>query len=109
MQAGARNKRIALLRAAVSTDDYGGRETSWATLATVWAEHMPASDGERIRAAQLGATLTDRFRILKAPAWADLNPKDQVDYAGRRYAIEAVKPIENDVGLEITATARADA
>ncbi len=108
MKAGARNKRIILLRAAVSTDDYGGRETSWDVLATVWAEHMPASDGERIRAAQLGATLTDRFRILKGPAWADLNPKDQLDYAGRRYGIEAVKPFEDDVGFEITATARAD-
>jgi SPP1 family predicted phage head-tail adaptor len=108
MRAGDRNRRIVLRRAANATDDYGGRITIWATLATVWAEHLPLSDGERVRAAQMGATATDRFRILKGGTWADINAQDQLVFAGRAYAIDGVKPIENGVGLEITATARSD-
>ena len=108
MRAGDRNRRIVLRRAVTSTDDYGGRVTVWATLATVWAEHLAISDGERVRAAQMGASATDRFRILKGGAWADLNAQDQLIFAGRTYAIDGVKPIENGVGLEITATSRSD-
>lgn len=108
MRAGARNRRIDLRRAVVTTDDYGGQLTVWGLLASVWAEHMPVSDGERVRAAVLGASLTDRFRILKAGAWADLNGKDQLVFAGRTYAIEGVKLIEDGVGLEITAVAQSD-
>ena len=108
MRAGDRNRRIVLRRAANATDDYGGRVTVWANLATVWAQHLPLSDGERVRAAQMGATASDRFRILKGGAWADLDAQDQLIFAGRTYAIDGVKPIENGVGLEITATARSD-
>lgn len=108
MRAGDRNRRIALRRAANSTDDYGGRVSLWTTLATVWAQHLPLSDGERVRAAQMGASATDRFRILKGTTWSDLNAQDQLTFAGRTYAIDGVKPIENGVGLEITATARSD-
>ena len=108
MRAGDRNRRIVLRRAANATDDYGGRVSLWTTLATVWAQHLPLSDGERVRAAQAGASATDRFRILKGTAWADLNAQDQLTFAGRTYAIDGVKPIENGVGLEITATARSD-
>ena len=108
MRAGDRNRRIVLRRAANATDDYGGRVTVWTTLATVWAEHLAISDGERLRAAQMGASATDRFRVLKGAAWADLSAQDQLTFAGRTYAIDGVKPIENGVGLEITATARSD-
>ncbi len=108
MRAGDRNRRIVLRRAANATDDYGGRVTVWTTLATVWAQHLAISDGERLRGAQLGASATDRFRILTGGAWADLNAQDQLIFTGRTYAIDGVKPIENGVGLEITATARSD-
>ena len=83
MRAGDRNRRIVLRRAANATDDYGGRVTIWANLATVWAQHLPLSDGERVRAAQMGATATDRFRVLKGGAWADLTdaPPERADAA----------------------------
>lgn len=97
-----------LRRAAISTDDYGGRSTDWVDLASVWAEHKPVSDGEQRRAMQVGSQLTDRFVILFAIAWADLNSKDQLTFAGRTYAIDGVKLVDDGRQLEITAVARSD-
>jgi SPP1 family predicted phage head-tail adaptor len=111
MRAGARSHRLTIWRAATAVDELGQRFSEWYELATLWAERRPVSDGERDRAGQLGAFRTDRFRI-DAPsgaAWADLSAQDQLELDGRRYAIEGVKPLEREGGLEITASAKADA
>lgn len=117
MRAGARSHRLTIWRAAIVVDDLGQSLTEWRALATVWAERRPVSDGERDRAAQLGAFRTDRFRIdaPRGAAWADLSPADQVELVGpepgvgQRYSIEGVKPLELEGGLEISASAKADA
>lgn len=111
MRAGARSHRLTIWRAATVVDDLGQRLPEWRAIATVWAERRPVSDGERDRAAQLGAFRTDRFRIdaPRGAAWADLSAQDQVELEGRRYAIESVKPLELEGGLEVTASAKADA
>lgn len=116
LTAGLLRERIVLQRAGVSRDTFGQLATTWSDLASVSAQHLPVSDGEQVRAAQLGASLTDRFRIRIAPQWADLNAKDQLMFMGRGrgriYNITGVKPLleptGRQVGLEITATAQAD-
>lgn len=111
LRAGLLRERIVLQRPAASRDAYGQPVEVWTTLASLRAQHLPVSDGEQMRGAQLGATHTDRFRIKLGEPWEDLNPKDQLTFRGRIYNITGVKPLLEPtgrrVGLEITATAQA--
>lgn len=106
MRAGDLDRRVSLQRATVTLDSFGGEQSTWTTLATVSAQHLPVSDGERVRAAQTGAALTDRFRIRWGSGWSDLNSKDQLIFEGRYYQVTGVKPIGRRLGLEVTAIAR---
>lgn len=108
MQAGKLDRRITLERASITLDDFGGQVEAWVVLATVWAEAIPVSDRERWRAGEIGATISHRFRIRWSSAVADLNARDRVIFDGREYDIHGVKEIGRRVGLEITASTRAD-
>lgn len=108
MDAGALDRRIELRRAISSRDALKGPAPVWHTLATVWASYEPVSDVERVRAQQTGAVITARFVIRWSSDVADLNAKDELRFDGALYAIAAVKPIGRRLGLEITASAKAD-
>jgi len=108
MDAGALNRRIELRRAINARGSLNGVDTVWYAIAQVWAAYEPVSDGERVRAQQLGAEMTARFRIRWSSDVADLNAKDQLRFEGALYAISAVKPIGLRDGLEITASALGD-
>ena len=102
------DRKITLQRFTWSQDEYGAPVQVWADLASVWASKLDVSDGERVAAAEVSATITTRFRIRHDSAWADLNPKDRVQFEGRTYDIWGVKEIGRREELEITAAARAD-
>jgi SPP1 family predicted phage head-tail adaptor len=105
MNAGDLDRRVTLERATVTLDAFGGETQTWATLAEVWAQAMPVSDGEKWRAAEVAATISTRFRIR----WrADLRVGDRLIYDGRVFDIIGVKEIGRREGLEITASARAE-
>jgi SPP1 family predicted phage head-tail adaptor len=109
MRAGDLDRRIRLQRASAGTDDYGGPVADpWVDLVPggVAAQYTPISDGERVRAEQVGASVTDRFLIRWSSVAASLTPADQVLFEDRVYGITAVKPVGRRVGLEITASAR---
>lgn len=108
MAAGPLDRRITLERATVTFDDLGGAVETWSTLATVWAQVLPISDGERWRAAEVGAEVTTRFRIRWSTTVADVGPKDRIAYAGRVFNIAGVKELGRREGIEITATARGE-
>lgn len=108
MRAGKLDRRVTILRATVTTDDFGGETATWADLATVAAEKLPVRDAERVAAAQTGASVTDRFRIRWSQAVSGLTTRDQLSCDGRLYDIVAIKEIGRREGLEITATAKAD-
>ncbi len=109
MLAGERNRRITIQRATSVTDPASGEPIlTWSTLATVWAEMMPISDGERVKAAEVSAEITTRFRILHSSAVASVNPMDRLQFGGKVFDIWGVKPIGFNEGFEITAAARAD-
>lgn len=122
MDARTLDRRITLESQDDAADDgFNTQPGDFIPFATVWAAYQPVSDGERLRAQQVGATVTDRFIIRWSSEVANLNPQHQLVFEGRRYAITAVKPtagVRTSSGprplpgrnrwLEITATAQAD-
>jgi SPP1 family predicted phage head-tail adaptor len=114
MGAGSRDRRVKLLRSAEVENDFGSGGQSWTVFADVAASRRDIGDAERVKAAQTGASVTARFRILWSPEVADVSPADQLVCDGRRYEICAVKEITSrpDGGrvtdLEITAAYNAN-
>jgi head-tail adaptor len=108
MQAGKMDRRVRLERAAVAHNGLEVAVTGWSALATVWAEKLEISDGERSRQVGVEASATTRFRVRWSSIVADLNPKDRAVCEGRTYDIVGVKELGRRVGLEITAMRRAD-
>lgn len=74
----------------------------------VWAQKTDASDSERVRAQQVGATITSRFLIRYSSQVRSVDPTYRIEFEGRAYDISAVKDVGFREGLEITATARAE-
>lgn len=107
LPAGDRNKRLAILRSRVVEGDLADT-VEWVTIATAWASRRDVSDSERVAAAEVGATITARFQVLRSTALATVNPKDRCSCDGLEYDIVAVKELGYRKGLEITASARTD-
>jgi SPP1 family predicted phage head-tail adaptor len=109
MGAGARDRRLQLLRrTVVGKDDMGGELVTWPAIASVFAEREFASDGERMRADQAGASLTARFRIPWSSTWSSFDPTDRLLCERRLYDVTGVKELGRRKRLEITALARAE-
>lgn len=105
--AGARNRRITLQRALTTKNALNEDVRTWGTIGKRWAEKLDVSDGEQLRAAQMGATITTRFRVLRDSLTATLTPRDRIVLGSLVYEITGIKEIDPD-GLEITTTARPD-
>ncbi|MDZ4373557.1 MAG: head-tail adaptor protein [Phenylobacterium sp.] len=82
---------------------------TWAPLTRVYASRTGVSDGERDRAAQVGAFRTDRFETWWTPKLADLSPEDRLECEGVTFDITGVKELGYRQRIEVTAKARADA
>lgn len=109
MLAGARNRRLVIQRATYSQDSGSGEQVpTWGTLATVWAEMLPLSDSERVKAAEISAEITTRFRILWTTTVSTVNPKDRLTFDSKTWDIWGTKEIGFREGIEITAAARND-
>lgn len=108
MKAGALDRRLTIRRATV-TDNGLEEVPDWADVVTVWASKQDVSDRERTLAASTGASITTRFQIRYSTVVAGVTAEDQVVCEGRKYAVTAVKEIGRREGLEITATAQANA
>jgi len=106
VEAGALDRRVQLLRATVTQDDANEDVYTWPLLAEVSASRQDVSDGERVRAQQVGASLTTRFQIRWSPEVDSLSPVDRLRCEGRTYDITGVKAIGRRDALEITANAR---
>lgn len=106
--AGKRDRNITLQRYAVSYNEDNEPIEGWADLATVKAAVNYVSDAEKVRAAEVGASITVRFQIAYSTTAADLNAKDRVLFEGRLFDIAGVKPLGRREGFEISAAAAAD-
>lgn len=108
MLAGELDRRITIQRYGITYNEDNEPVEGFSDLATVWASAQYASDGERVRAAEVGATITIRFQIRYSSTVASVNPKDRVLYDGKVFDISAVKELGRREGLEISAAAAAD-
>ncbi len=106
MQAGKLDRRLTLRRNTPTTDEFGGEVPNWSDLATVWASKQDVSDGERVRAQQVGASITTRFQFRSLDGGARPSVKDQAVCEGVAYEITAVKEIGRREGWEISAVAQ---
>lgn len=105
------DRSIIIERATVAQDEGSGENVeTWATLATVQAQYKPASDGEKVQAGEVAATLMARFVVRYDSTISDVNPKDRLVFEGRTFDIMGAKEVAGTrrAFIEITASARAD-
>ncbi|HTK34551.1 MAG TPA: phage head closure protein [Caulobacteraceae bacterium] len=108
LQAGSLDRRIAIL---VPQDDDDGLQTlpgAPVEFMSCWASATPVLDGERFRADQTQASITMRFVIRWSSKASQIDPTMLVKFGGRTFGIAATKEIGRRVGVEISATARAE-
>ena len=87
-------------------DDGFSKVENWADHGSpVWASKQDVSDGERVRGAEVSATLTARFVIRSSVFSRDLTAKDALTYKGVTYEIFGIKEIGRNKWLEITSGA----
>ena len=108
MDAGKLDRRVTILRYSMTRNADNEPIETWSDLATVWASKKDISDGEKVRAAQIGASLSTRFQIRWSSLVADVNPKDRLRYGGRTYEIVGVKELGRRDGIEISALSAPD-
>lgn len=108
MKAGALDRRVTFRRATATENEFNEDVEAWVFLGAVWASKADVSDGERVRASQVGASITTRFQVRHSAVTAGLTPSDQLFCEARLYEIAAIKELGRRVGLEITAKALAD-
>lgn len=108
MRAGSLDRKITIQRATFSPNAAGEDVPAWADLVTVRASKTDIPDGERWRAAEVAATITTRFQVRWNALTASVTPKDRIICDGRAFDISHVKELPRQVGLELTARARAE-
>ena len=104
-QAGKLNRRIQLRRATLVDDGFQNVEQFVDHGDLIWASKTDVSDGERIHAGAVSASLTARFVVRSSAFTRDLTAKDALTYNGVTYAIFGIKEIGRNDRLEITAGA----
>lgn len=87
----------------IRKDGYGQIIVEWVDMVTVRAARQSIRDDERIRAAQVSSTVTDRFQIRWSNQVDDLTTRDRLVCDGHEYNIVAVKEIGLRDAIEITA------
>ncbi|MBO9589069.1 phage head closure protein [Devosia sp.] len=102
--AGVRDRVIRLERYGVTKDEFNQPTTTWSLLADRWASKEDVSDGEKVRASQVGSSLTTRFRVDYDEQTASLTTADRLLHEGKTYDISGVKEIGTREGIEITAS-----
>lgn len=108
MRAGNLDRWLTLQQRVVATNALNEDEETFVDLARVRASKKDLSDGEKVRAQQVGSEITTRFQIRWSVNWSALNPKDRVECEGREYEVVGVKELGRREGIEITANARTD-
>ena len=108
MDAGRLDRLITLRRIAAGVNGYGEPTRDLQDLAEVRAKVEPVSDGERMRAGESLSEQKFRFVVRYSSQVSGVDTRDFVQFDGRLYDINGIKPLGRRKHLEITATARAE-
>jgi len=106
--AGKLDRRISFERFTVTDDGYQSVETWAAHGSAVYASKTDVSDGERMRAGEVSASLTSRFVVRSSAFSRGLTPKDRIKYKGETFSIYGTKELGRNDYIEITAGAKVD-
>ena len=100
------SERITIQVNTTSTDNQGGRSSSWGTLATVWAQVRAATTREALQARAITSEtnyvvtvryrsdVTAKNRILWTPSWSS-------GTAAKTLEIRGVRPMRKEQTLQI--------
>ena len=98
------DRRITLERYGVTLDEFNQPIEGWAPLGIYPASKEDVSDGEKVRAAQVGASVTTRFRVRFDSVTSTVTAADRLVCEGVAYQISGTKEGEGRRReIEITA------
>lgn len=103
--ASRRNRLVSILRRVTSDDGFSSDAAGYEEMDQRWMAREEASDGEQIRAAALGATITARFHAELDDLTAAISTGDRLAYEGTTYEVTGTKEIGRREGVEITTKA----
>lgn len=96
LDAGLLNRRVTFQRKRAALDAYGHPTTGWDDVVTVWARVRPISTGERLRASEVGGSITHEVTTrwhpqidpaLDVAAW-------RIKYGARLFNIQAPRDVD---------------
>jgi head-tail adaptor len=92
--AGELDRKITILRAAVSRDEFNNEVTTWPPfLENISAKWRPATAREQLAQQEVGADVEDVFEIRWWTESATINPRDRLQFGERVYDIAEVTEI----------------
>lgn len=97
------DRRVTLERYGVTYDEFNQPTEDWAELGKRKAQKKDVSDGEKLRAAQVGASVTTRFLLRWDSLTSTITAADRLTYDGVQYQISGTKELGRREGIEITA------
>lgn len=80
--AGDLDRRVTILRAVPSTNDFNEEVFDWSPIGNRAAKREDVSDGERAVAGTLGAALMSRFTVRSDSLTRTITPKDRLQHGG---------------------------
>lgn len=99
MQAGKRDRLIEIRMPVITQDEYGGTVETFAKLADVWAERLPAGGRQFLQAGQFQPGLQVIWRIRYRE---DFDESARIiDSDGREFSILSIHMIGRHKGLEV--------
>lgn len=104
MRAGKLDRRITIERYSTIRNSNNEPEEVWATVGERWASKNDISDSEKVRAAEVGATVTTRFQVRWDSLTLTLTASDRIVCEGKTYDIVGTKEIGRREGIEISAS-----
>ena len=107
IDAGELDRRVTILHAPAVDDGLSTVDGAFVPIGKRWAKMTPVSDGEQIRAAQVGQSLTARFLMRRDSLTAQIDGTYRLTCEDRTYEVTGAKEARGRaVGIEITAVAR---
>lgn len=104
------DRSITVERSMETENEFNEPVVTWSVFVKVRAKRRDASDGEKVSAGQLGATLMSRFVIRSSVTTRKVLPTDRIRHDDRIWNILGIKQADEGRNrfLEITAITSVD-